>query len=186
MSLTQWILNVGLLAWVLLRNIGARPVTRSTFAVPLLIVGVAAVAFLRGVPTAGDDVTLELAGVGAGVAAGALATAFTRMSLRRGRLTLRAGAAFAAVWVAVIGGRVAFAEWATHSGARAVGEFSMRHHITGADAWTAACVLMALAMVLTRTALTAAVAGHVRRRHSLGGQATAVPREATAVFAGRS
>ncbi|HEY8287455.1 MAG TPA: hypothetical protein VIJ28_23965, partial [Chloroflexota bacterium] len=33
-----------------------------------------------------------------------------------------------------------------------VGRFSFDHQITGADAWTAAFVLMAIAMVATRTA----------------------------------
>jgi hypothetical protein len=64
----------------------------------------------------------------------------------------------------VIGGRVAFAEWATHTGARTVGEFSVRHQITGADAWTAAFVLMAVAMVVVRYAATALVAGARARR----------------------
>jgi hypothetical protein len=149
---------------VLLRNLGARPVTRATFAVPLVVVAVAAVAYLRDVPTAGHDTVLELAGAGAGLAFGAVATAFTRMSVRGGRLMLRAGLGFAAVWVVAIGGRVVFAEWATHDGARTVGEFSMRHQLTGADAWTAAFVLMALAMVLTRAAATAGMAAYARRR----------------------
>ena len=48
-----------------------------------------------------------------------------------------------------------FAQWATHSGARTIGEFSMRHQITGADAWTAAFVLMALTMVAVRLVVTA-------------------------------
>jgi len=50
MSTTQWILNLGLLGWVLLRNLGSKPVTRATFAVPLLIVAVAAGVFLDGHP----------------------------------------------------------------------------------------------------------------------------------------
>jgi hypothetical protein len=39
--------------------------------------------------------------------------------------------------VLVVVGRVAFVEWAAHGGARAVGEFSLRHDITGAAAWAA-------------------------------------------------
>ena len=57
----------------------------------------------------------------------------------------------------MIGGRIAFAQWATGAGGRAVGEFSMQHHISGADAWTAAFVLMALTMVLARAASTMVV-----------------------------
>jgi hypothetical protein len=49
-----------------------------------------------------------------------------------------------------------FAYGADHWYSRQIGEFSMTHQITGADAWTAAFVLMALAMVVTRVAVTAA------------------------------
>lgn len=150
MSTAQWILNATLLVWVLTRNIGTRRVTALTFLVPLLVVAVAGGWFLRDVPTAGHDTTLELVGLGAGVLLGVGAAASTRMFRRDGILVVRAGAGFAGLWIAVIAGRALFAEWATHGGARPVGEFSMRHQITGADAWTAAFVLMALAMVSAR------------------------------------
>jgi hypothetical protein len=163
MTTTQWILNAALLAWVLLRNLGTRPLDRATYAVPALLVVVAGVFFLRDLPTAGNDVALEAAGAAAGVALGVLATALTRLDRRDGRIVVRAGAAFGALWIAVIGGRVLFAEWATHDGARAVGEFSVRHAISGADAWTCAFVLMALAMVVGRLASTAVVAGRRAR-----------------------
>ena len=154
MTTTQWILNGALLAWVLLRNLGTRPVGPATYLVPLLVVNVAGVLFLRDLPTAGNDPALEAVGLGAGLLLGVLATGLTRVTTGAGRAVIRAGAAFAALWIAVIGGRVLFAEWATHGGARAVGEFSVRHGITGADAWTAAFVLMALGMVVSRTVST--------------------------------
>ena len=65
MSTTQWILNLGLLGWVLLRNLGSKPVTRATFAVPLLIVAVAAAVFLTDIPTIGNDVPLDVIGAAA-------------------------------------------------------------------------------------------------------------------------
>lgn len=166
MSTGQWILNMVLLVWVLGRNLGTRPVTRSTFVVPVVVALAAAIAFLRHVPTSGHDVQLELIGVAAGVTFGVLAGLLAPVLQRDTRVLVRAGAAFAAVWVVAIGGRVAFAEWATHSGATSVARFSMAHQITGADAWTAAFVLMALAMVLTRTAVTASRAWAVK--HTLG------------------
>jgi hypothetical protein len=49
-----------------------------------------------------------------------------------------------------------------------VGRFSTEHSITGADAWTAAFVLMALAMVVARLASTA-----VRARGPVPGRAPA-------------
>jgi hypothetical protein len=57
-----------------------------------------------------------------------------------------------------------FAEWATGAGSRTIGQFSRNHLITGADAWTAAFVLMALAMVVGRLVTTAVVAAGSRRR----------------------
>ena len=155
MTTTQWILNTALLAWVLLRNLGTKPVTPATYALPLLIVAVAGAVFLRALPTAGNDLALEGIGAMTGLLLGVAATALTRFDRREGRPVVRAGGAFAALWVAVIGGRVLFAEWATHDGARAVGEFSLRHAITGADAWTCAFVLLALAMVVGRLVSTA-------------------------------
>jgi hypothetical protein len=154
MTTTQWILNGALLAWVLLRNLGTRRVGAGTYLVPVLVVNVAAVLFLRDVPTDGNDAVLEALGIAAGLLLGVLATGLTRITADGQRTLIRAGAGFAALWIAVIGGRIAFAEWATHAGARAVGEFSLHHAITGADAWTAAFVLMALAMVVGRTVST--------------------------------
>lgn len=186
MSTSQWILSIGLLAWVLLRNLGERPVGRAMFLLPSLIVTIAAVVFLRDVPTAGNDVGLDVVGVGVGLALGVLATTTTRFTVRGGQVMVRASVAFAAVWAVAIGGRVVFAEWATHSGARAVGEFSMRHHITGADAWTAAFVLLALAMVISRMASTAFAA--YRRRstttadRAVAGRSAARPVSAPEAF----
>lgn len=154
MSTPQWILNFALLGWVILRNLGTHRVTPSTFFVPLALVVAAGCWFLRDLPTAGHDVGLELVGIAAGLALGTVAALLTRMHRHHGDLVVSAGTAFAAVWVLAIGGRMLFAQWATHDGARTIGEFSMRHHITGADAWTAAFVLMALTMVATRFVVT--------------------------------
>jgi hypothetical protein len=154
MSTTQWILNLTLLGWILARNLGTRPVNRGTFLVPLAVVAVAAAVFLRHVPTVGHDGQLELIGAGAGLVLGLASAFLTRVHVTAGKLVVTAGAAFATLWVVVIGGRVAFAEWATHSGAQTIGAFSVRHQITGADAWTAAFVLMALTMVAGRLLVT--------------------------------
>ncbi len=155
MSTTQWILSIALLAWALLRNLGTRQVTRGTFLLPLVIVGAAASFFLFPLPTAGNDFDLVVAFGLVGVLFGLAAAAVTRLHHLDGRLVATAGAGFAALWVAMIGGRIAFAEWANGAGARTVGMFSRDHAITGADAWTAAFVVMALGMVLARTVVLA-------------------------------
>src|SRR3954465_1540339 len=115
MTTAEWILNCTLLGWVLLRNLGTRPVTRSTYLVPLAVVAVAAGIYLRHIPGGGNDHVLELAGIGAGVLFGLAAAAGTRLFRDDSGLMARAGVAFAAVWVVAIGGRIAFAELATHA-----------------------------------------------------------------------
>jgi hypothetical protein len=165
MSTTQYLLNAGLLAFVLWANLGTKAVDRRRFTLPLLLVAVAAGVFLRNVPTAGNDLGLELAGVAAGAVLGLVAAALVRVHRdTTGRLVMRAGAAYAALWIAVIGGRCVFAYGADHWFGRAIGEFSMTHRITGADAWTAAFILMALAMVVVRVAATGVATAVAARR----------------------
>lgn len=164
MSTTQWILSIALLAWALLRNLGTRQVTRTTYLVPFALVVVAAGFFLVPLPTAGNDLDLVVAFGAVGVLFGLAASAVTRLRQRDGRLVATAGAGFASLWLVMIGGRIAFAEWASGSGARAVGTFSMDHAITGADAWTAALVVMALGMVLARTVALALRARRIQGR----------------------
>ena len=163
MSTAQYALNVGLLAYILASNLGTRRVTRARMALPVALVVVAGWTFLRDVPTLGNDVQLELVGAGVGALLGVLAGVLVKVRQdASGTLVAHAGAAYAALWVAVIGGRVAFAYGAEHWFPVAIGRFSMSHRITGADAWTAAFVLMALTMVLVRVMVTAAQAWTAR------------------------
>jgi hypothetical protein len=165
MSTTQYLLNAGLLAFVLWANLGTKAVERRRFTLPLLLVAVAAGVFLRDVPTAGHDLTLEMVGVAAGAVLGLVAAGLVQVHRdSTGRLVMHAGAPYAALWVAVIGGRCVFAYGADHWFGRAIGQFSMTHQITGADAWTAAFVLMALAMVVTRVAATGVATAVAARR----------------------
>ena len=165
MTTTMYLLNLGLLAFVLWANLGTRTVTRSRLALPVLLVIVAGAVFLRNVPTAGHDVALEAAGAGAGVVLGLAAAALVRIDRdRAGRLVMRAGAAYAALWVAVIGGRMLFAYGADHWFPAAIGRFSLAHQITGADAWTAAFILLSLCMVLTRVAASGVLIAVAARR----------------------
>jgi hypothetical protein len=76
--------------------------------------------------------------------------------VRSGKIVMQAGLAYAAVWALVFGGRLAFAWAASHVWRDAVAQFSIAHAITGEAAWTAAFVLMAVAMVAARTAVLAA------------------------------
>jgi hypothetical protein len=166
MSTSQYALNLGLLAFILWSNLGTRELTRARLLLPLVVVAGVGAGFLAHVPTEGNDLALEAALAGGGAVLGVLAGLLVRVEPARDRsgLVMRAGAAYAALWVVVIGGRMAFAYGADHWFGRQIATFSVVHQITGAAAWTAAFVLMALAMVLTRVAVTAARAAQVNRR----------------------
>ena len=61
-----------------------------------------------------------------------------------------AGVLSVIAWVAGMGFRFGFEYYAYHSGAGAVGRFSVSHDITGAQIWTTALVLMAFGQVIAR------------------------------------
>lgn len=154
MSSDQYLLNVALLGYILWSNLGTRVVTGRRFLIPLVIVAVAGTGYLRHLPALGNDRRLEMAGIVAGVVFGVIAASQVRAGRNaEGRVTTTAGAGFAALWILVIGGRMLFAYGAQHWFASAMTTFSIQHRISGADAWTAAFVLMALAMLATRVLL---------------------------------
>jgi hypothetical protein len=171
MSTSQYVLNLGLLALILVTNLGTHPLTRRRMLLPVALVAVAGYVYLRDLPTLGNDTRLELAGLTLGAVLGVVAALLVVVGRGSdGRVVTTAGAAFATLWVVVIGGRVLFAYGAEHWFGPAIGRFSHIHEITGGDAWTAAFVLMALAMVVTRVLVTGAQATRIERpRPALAG-----------------
>lgn len=177
MNAFEWTLNCTLLGWVLLRNLGTKPVNGRVLALPLVLVAVACAFYLRSIPTAGNDLALEVIGAVTGLVLGLAATAVTRVRARAdGQVVVSAGAAFAAIWIVAIGGRIAFAELATHAWGPAVGRSSIEHAITGADAWRTCFVLMAVCMVAGRVLSTAVAARRARHATApLAGEPGGVP-----------
>ena len=155
MTLAQWLLNLGLLVFILGTNLGTRPVTRRRLVIPLILAVVAGGVFLDSVPVAGNDVALDVVGAGLGVALGILAGMFMNVTRAANRKIIStAGTAYAVLWFLVIGGRVAFAESANGWAQGAIRDFSISNHITGSDAWTTAFIIMALTMVGARVITT--------------------------------
>lgn len=156
MTTEQWILNLGLLVFILGSNLGTRTVSRRRLALPLVLAALAGVLLLPGTPALGNDTALAAIGAGAGIALGVVAGIFMAVERRSdGSIVSRAGAAYALLWILVIGGRIGFAESATGWASGAVRDFSISNHISGGAAWTAAFVVMALAMVGSRVLTTA-------------------------------
>ena len=152
MTITEYILNIGLIALVALQ-IKGHTVTIARMLFPVVVTVWVASQFLHALPTAGGDLVLEcalgLTGLGLGVAAG-YATDVRRDGTGA---FAKAGIAAAVLWVLGIGARMSFSLWVSHGGRPSVAAFSAAHHITSGAAWSAAFVLMAMAEVVARTGI---------------------------------
>ena len=121
----------------------ARPLLLSAGIVPL---------YLTALATHGTSLALEIVGALAGLLIGLLAitTMTVYRSPRTGKPVSRAGFGYAALWVGVIGSRAAFSYGATHWFSTQLGTWMVHHQVTGDDI-TNTLILMAVAMLLTRT-----------------------------------
>jgi hypothetical protein len=157
METTQVVIFAGLALYVVATQLGRHALSWYRFLAPLAICVAVSLLYLKSVPTVGGDLTFDVVCVLAGLACGLLASSLVRMERdpSTGRLVTRAGLAYAAVWLAVFGGRIAFGYAATGVWQQAVVRFSINHAITSQAAWTAAFILMAIAMVLARTLVMA-------------------------------
>jgi hypothetical protein len=150
---TGYIINA-ILVLLVLRQIRETRLGLLNLILPVLLVAGAAAYYLRSIPTAGNDLALELTLAATGAVLGALCAVATRV--RRGPdgvALARAGWIAAILWIVGIGARMGFAYASDHGGGPAVARFSVAHSITSADAWVAALVLMALAEVIARLAV---------------------------------
>jgi hypothetical protein len=158
MTLTEIAIFVGMAAAVILTQLGRRQVSVRRFLIPLAAVAFVGYSYLHTVPTVGGDLDFEILCTIAGAAFGILAASLVKVERdgNTGKVIMEAGIAYASVWILVFGSRLAFAWLATNSLRHQVGQFAIQHAITSSAAWTAALVLMAVAMVLTRTVVVGA------------------------------
>jgi hypothetical protein len=119
---------------------------------PALIAATVIPLFIDPVVTHGNGLSLELAGVAAGVLCGlaALGLMHVYRSPRTGKPASRAGWAYALLWTAVIGARAAFSYGSYHWFPKQLTDWCVSHHVTGA-AITDGLIFMAVAILLTRT-----------------------------------
>ena len=132
---------------------------------PLLMAAGIIPLYLTSLATRGSALTLEVACTVAGLLFGLLATRLTHVYLspRTGRPVSHAGFGYAAVWIAVIGARAAFSYGSYHWFPQQLGRWMTTQQITP-DALTNGLILMAVAMMLTRTLTLAARAAATRRQ----------------------
>jgi hypothetical protein len=184
MTFSDYLIDIGLIALVLLQVRGRRLTTRALI-LPLGIVGYVAVNYLRGVPTAGNDLILVAGCAAVGATLGALSGSFTAVYAGEDGVPFaKAGLVAAGLWVLGTGGRLAFQVYATHGGGAAVERFSATHSITSVSAWTAGLILMALCEAVCRTGILAWRSSTVRRQGTAtvaGGPTATSPRPAVGV-----
>lgn len=178
MTFTDYLLN-GLLVSLVVLQIRGRRLTARSLLLPIVIAGYIGSVYLHGIPTAGNDLYLALAGAAVGLVLGTgcgIATSVYRDE--HGFVMSKAGVLAAFLWVAGVGSRIAFSLYVQNGGATEIGRFSMTHQITTGKAWVACLVLMGMMEVAGRTAVLAIRTLAIKR--SNGERITSSPRPAMA------
>jgi len=127
MTTTEYALNIALVGLVLLQIRGVT-ITKAALLFPVVMTTWIATSLLTAIPTAGNDLVLEVGGALAGATLGTLAGLATGVTRQGATAIAKAGAVAAVLWVAGIGARVGFSLWVGHGGAPTVRRFSIAPH----------------------------------------------------------
>jgi hypothetical protein len=170
MDASIWIVNLIVLASVLGSDLGRRKVGAARLLRPAIAAAVIVPMYVKHPATEGTGLVLELAGAAFGLLLGLAAAAL--MEVRRDQATgvahTHAGAAYAALWTAVIGARLTFSYGASHWYTDQLGRWMYEHQVS-VDAITDTLIVMAIAMLLGRTGALAVKRGAATagRTHAL-------------------
>jgi hypothetical protein len=135
-------------------QVRGRRVTVRSLLLPVIIVGVAAYRYLRGIPTGGNNLVLVAVCAGIGLGLGVLGALVTSvLPGPDGRPVARAGPLAVILWIAGTGSRLALGIYAGNGGAAAIASFARARHIDAHTALPTALILMALGEALGRYGL---------------------------------
>jgi hypothetical protein len=152
-SVTDYVVDI-LLILVIFRAVRPHPLTARAALLPLVLVAMAGIIYLRPVTLHGNDLALILILAAAGIVLGVLSALADRIWRdEHQQLLSQAVVISVIVWVIGMGFRFGFAYYADHGGGAAVARFSTQHDLSGAGIWTLALVTMAFGQVLARLAL---------------------------------
>ncbi|GHF52543.1 hypothetical protein GCM10010218_37530 [Streptomyces mashuensis] len=171
--LTALIASVTILAIILATDLGTRRVTNMRMLRSLLAIAIVIALFVHSLPHAGNDVSLQLVGIGVGVICGLIAASLlpAHRDPATGDVFTRGGIGYAAVWFVLSSARVLFAYGTEHWFPAGIIKFSIDYKLSGQDVYANAFIFMSLAMVLTRTAVLL-----TRRRRLLAAAPGTAPR----------
>lgn len=169
MNALDYILDVVLVATVFLQFRGRRLTPRNLL-FPVAIVVYFLIAYLKGVPTAGNDLYLAVGGVILGLVFGVGAGAFTRVYTGEKGIYAKAGPIAAVFWTVGVVLRTAFSLYASDGGRSAdktIGHVMHTLSITSSNAIVACLLLMVLVEVGSRQLIVGARYMRLRAQPSL-------------------
>jgi hypothetical protein len=166
MNVLDYILDAVLVATIFLQFRGRRLTIRN-LGLPIAIVVYFLFAYLKGVPTAGNDLYLIGGGGALGLIFGVGAGAFTRVYPGEKGIYAKAGLLAAAFWTVGVVLRTAFSLYASDGGAsadRTIGRVMHSWDITSSSAIVACLLLMVLVEVGSRQFIVGAQYFSLRKR----------------------
>ena len=132
MTLETWILILAVLAAVVFLRLGRHRYTRRQRVLTLALLVVLVLRYVKGMPTTGNDLLLEIACLALGVVFGfaMLAVMSVEPDESSGEIWVRAGVAYLVLWVVLLGSRVLFAYSATGWAHRDIGRFFIDNRLS--------------------------------------------------------